>query len=388
MKTRSFFGSRIKGCASTCALLLLVACATTQKPQTREAKAAEAARDDRAMRLFVDGAEQLARGTPKSLQRAQELLTEAVGLNKTLWEAQYDLGLTYRRRGDLEHAREHLGVAAELAPSAVEPLWALAECELARGDRDRAAALLEKFVALEPQRVETRLALAAVQRERGRLDEALTVARAVLVKDPRETLALLEIGRIYRARGELDVTELVLEKARALLPADSKQSAPVYNELGLLALARGDTQLAFTHFGKAEGLDTRFSPAHVNQGSVLLRAGDYEAAERAYRAALAVEPKEIELGSLDARIGLGIAQRGQGKYREARATYEKVLEAHPSHLPAIYDLAVLLADFMDQRKEALPLFERYLAGAPKTDSHRESAERYLQDIRMAMGSTP
>jgi hypothetical protein len=43
---------------------------------------------------------------------------------------------------------------------------------------------------------------------------------------------------------------------------------------------------------------------------------------------------------------------------------------------------------MDQRKEALPLFERYLAGAPKTDSHRESAERYLQDIRMAMGSTP
>jgi tetratricopeptide (TPR) repeat protein len=248
--------------------------------------------------------------------------------------------------------------------------------------------LLEKFVALEPARVDARLALAAVQRERGRLDEALTVARAVLVKDPHETLALLEVGRIYRARGELDVTELVLEKARALLPADSKQSAPVYNELGLLALARGDTQLAFTHFAKAEALDARFTPAHVNQGSVLLRAGDYEAAERAYRAALVGEPREIELGSLDARIGLGIAQRGQGKYRDARATYEKVLEAHPSHLPAIYDLAVLLADFMDQRKEALPLFERYLAGAPKTDSHRESAERYLQDIRMAMGSTP
>jgi len=371
-----------------CALALLCACATAQKPKTRDVVAAEAARDDRAMRLFVDGAEQLARGTPKSLARAEELLTEAVQLNATLWEAQYDLGLTFRRRGDLERAREHLAVAAELAPQAIEPLWALAECELARGDRDRAAVLLEKFVAIEPARVDARLALAAVQRERGRLDEALTVARQVLVKDPRETLALLEVGRIYRARGELDVTELVLEKARALLPADSKQSAPVYNELGLLALTRGDTQLAFTHFARAEELDAHFTPAHVNQGSVLLRAGDYEAAERAYRAALVGEPKEIELASLDARIGLGIAQRGQGKYREARATYEKVLEAHPSHLPAIYDLAVLLADFMDQGKDALPLFERYLAGAPKTDSHRESAERYVQDIRMAMGSTP
>jgi len=370
-----------------CALLLL-GCSTAPKPKSRDVRAAEAARDDSAMRAFVDGAEQLARGTPKSLARARELLTQAVEQNPKLWEAHYDLGLTYRRLGDLESAREHLGTAVEQAPRAIEPVWALAECELARGDRDRAASLLEKFVALEPTRVDARLALAAVQRERGRLDEALVVARAVLVKDPRETAALLEMGRIYRAREELDVAELVLEKARALLPAEDKKSAPVHNELGLLALARGDTQLAFTHFGKAENLDPRFTPAHVNQGSVLLRAGDYEAAERAYRAALAGEGKEIEPPSLDARVGLAIAQRGQGKYREARATYEKVLEAHPSHLPAVYDLAVLLADFMDQRKAALPLFERYLAGAPKTDSHRESAERYLQDIRMAMGSTP
>jgi tetratricopeptide (TPR) repeat protein len=367
---------------------LLLGCTAAQKPASPQVRVAAAARDDSALRAFVDGAEQLARGTPKSLTRARELLTQAVELSPKLWEAQYDLGLTYRRLGELERAATHLTLAQQLAPEVVEPLWALADCELARGDRDRAAAWLERLVALAPERVDARLSLAAVQRERGHLDEALVAARAVLVKDPREIAALLEMGRIYRAREELDVAELVLDKARALLPAEDRKSAPVHNELGLLALARGDTQLAFTHFGKAEALDPRFAPAHVNQGSVLLRAGDYEAAERAYRAALAGESREIELSSLDARIGLGIAQRGQGKYREARATYEKVLEAHPSHLPAVYDLAVLLADFMDQRKAALPLFERYLAAAPKTDSHRESAERYRQDIRMAMGSTP
>ncbi|MDB4985211.1 MAG: repeat protein [Myxococcaceae bacterium] len=374
--------------AAVIGLCLLSACAAVQAAAPKQKSAAQVEQDDRAMRLFVDGAEQLKRATPKSVSRAKELLEQSVQLDPKMWESQYDLGLTLRRLGDLEGAKQHLTRAHELSQSEIEPLWALAECELARGDKDGAASWLQQFVALEPARVDARLALAAVERERGHLDEALAAARAVLVKDPRETRALLEIGRIYRVREEYDVAELVLEKARALLLKEEQKSAPVYNELGLLALARGDTQLAFTQFAKAEELDARFQPAHVNQGSVLLRAGDYEAAERAYRAALHANTQEAELDAVDARIGLGIAQRGQGKYKEARATYEKVLEAHPAHLAALYDLGVLLADFLNQRKEALSLFERYLASAPQTDSHRQSAERYLQDIRMSMGSSP
>ncbi len=415
------------------ALLVLAGCGGAQKQEAQTARATERARDDQAVRLFVEGAEQLARGTPKSIARARELLTQALTLAPTLWEAHYDLGLAYRKLGELDQAERELARARELAPEADEPLWALAECALARGEPDRAAPLLEQLLAHAPERaeareparerndaqareptrerndaqarestrerndaqaraharerddVEVRLTLAAVERERDRLDEALKLARAVLVNNPKEIRALLEIGRIYRAQSAYDVSELVLEKARAL----ADKSAPVYNELGLLALARGDTQLAFTHFSKAESLDPSFWPAHVNQGSVLLRAGDYAAAERAYRAALpaGADTTLPTATALEARVGLGIALRGQGKYKEARATYEKVLETHPSHPAALYDLGVLLADFLDQRKQAIPFFERYLASASKSDSHRASAERYLQDIRMSTGST-
>ena len=85
-----------------------------------------------------------------------------------------------------------------------------------------------------------------------------------------------------------------------------------------MALARGDTQLAFQHFARARERDPRFSPAHMNQGSVLLKAGDFAAAERAYRAALAVDGK-----ARSSAIGLAIALRGQGKHKEARAPYER-----------------------------------------------------------------
>jgi tetratricopeptide (TPR) repeat protein len=378
-------------------LLLLAGCATKTHPLEDQAhRQATQVREDRAMRAFVEGAEQLARGTPRSLARAREQLGEALELNPKLWEAHYDLGLTERRLGALDRARPSLETAHQLAPDAAEPLFALADVSLALGDRDAAARYLEQYLERQPAQVDAKLALAAVERERGKLERALALAREVLIKDPRAIEALLEVGRIYRARDEYEVAELVLEKARALVEGSGASAreqsteggALVFNELGLLALARGDTQLAFTHFGRAEQLDPHFLPAHVNQGSVLLRAGDYEAAERAYKAAVH-EKEDPARASLreDALIGLGIAQRGQGKYREARATYEKVLDAHPSQLAALYDLAVLLADFMDQRKAALPLFERYLTTAPNSDSHRASAERYVQDIRMATGST-
>jgi tetratricopeptide (TPR) repeat protein len=116
---------------------------------------------------------------------------------------------------------------------------------------------------------------------------------------------------------------------------------------------------------------------------VLLKAGDFAAAESAYRAAIHADAEAV-----DAQIGLAIALRGQNKHKEALAVYERVLEAHPAHLAALYNLAVLRADFLDQRKQAVPLFERYLALAPAGAAQREQAQRYLEDIRMASGEAP
>ncbi|HEY6880867.1 MAG TPA: tetratricopeptide repeat protein, partial [Polyangiales bacterium] len=208
-------------------LLALAGCATGSRPLEDQAKQqAEGVRDDRALRAFVEGAEQLARGTPKSLARAKELLTQAIELNPNLWEAHYDLGLVERRLGALDRARAPLENAHRLKPDAAEPLFALADVALALGDRDAAASYLEQYLQREPTLIDAKLALAAVERERGKLDRALSLAREVLVKDPRAIKALLEVGRIYRTREEYEVAELVLEKARAL----SENSALVFNE--------------------------------------------------------------------------------------------------------------------------------------------------------------
>ncbi len=351
---------------------LLAGCAVRRAETTTAQKAAPP--NAEAVKLFVSGARELNTGQAKLLGRAEELLRKAIAMDPNLWEAHYDLGIVLRRRGELDPACASLTTAHGLAADAPEPIMALAECNFARGDLGTANTLLSDFVKKNKGHIEARLSLAAVLRKQGELDDALAQAREVLVRNPNETRALVEVARAYRAKKEADVALLVLEKARVI---DDK-SAAVQNELGLLALERGDTQLAFTHFAKASELDPKLASAHMNQGSVLLRAGDFEAAERAYRAAVAADP-----ASADANIGLAIALRGRGQHKQAETLYERVLEADPSAIDAMFDLAVLRADFLDRRREALPLFEKYLKLAPKNDSHREAAQRYVQDIGMA-----
>lgn len=358
-------------------LLLLAAC---QKGQLEVQHAdRNAPPDAEAVKLFVSGAEQLKAGTPKALIRAREQLELAVAKSPGLWEAHYNLGLVFRKLGQLDSARASLAEAQRLAPDMPEPVLALAECEVARGAPNAALPLLENLLSRKSSQRAARIALAALYREQGELEKALKHARDVLLEDATDTRALVEVARVYRAQKELDVGALVLEKARLLHSEDPT----VYNELGLLALERGDTQLAFTHFAQASSKDARFAPAHMNRGSVLLQAGDFRAAESAYRAALSADA-----AADDAQIGLAIALRGQGKHKEAKASYERVLSTSPNHLAALYDLAILHADFLEQPREAQGLFEKYLALSSDQDAYRATAQRYLEDLKMATGSTP
>ena len=68
----------------------------------------------------------------------------------------------------------------------------------------------------------------------------------------------------------------------------------------------------------------------------------------------------------------------------ARATpiYQSASFVFPDsdHAAALFNMGVLLAEFLDQRPQARDLFERFLRVAPSSGEHREMAEQYLRDI--------
>lgn len=333
---------------------------------------------DEARGAFERGVRAMAeRGRPAA-RRARDAFEEALTLEPTFWEARYNLGVLERREGDLNAAATSFEAARLLAPSSPDVLTALAEVRWALGEHDTAAGLLQTYVGEHPDEISARVELATMLRELRNFDGALAQAREVLIRDPRNAIALAEVGRVYRAREQYDVAELVFRKALEL-----GETAALHNDLGLLELARGDTQAAFEQFRAAIALDAAFAPAHINQGAVLLRAGDYPGAETEYRAVL-----EHDEDNLDARVALGVCLRGRGEHRDARREYEHVLEAQPNHAAALFNLGVLLAEFLDDRPGALERFRRYLELAPGGAPEREMAERYVRDIGGELAPPP
>jgi tetratricopeptide (TPR) repeat protein len=362
----------MRAAAAVITLLGLAACGGG----AAEVKPAQIAKpaDPQAAKTYLEALKLMAASDDGSRERAIAGFEHALALDPQLWEAHYNLGVAYRRRGQLRKALPHFKAAHAAAPATGEALIALAETEHALGDRDQAADLLSEYIHDHPEANEVRTALTAVLREQGHFDDALARAREALVRDPANIAALLEVGRIYKAKGDLDVAELVFQKVLALDP----KSATAHNDLGLLALARGDTQRAFDEFEKATGSDAHFTPARMNKASVLLRAGDYADARAEYAKVLEAAPDTV-----DARVGLGVCLRGMGKREDAEQEYKKALAAAPNHAAALFNLAVLQADFLNKKSDALALFEKYLDVCASDDPNKPSAETYVREIKAA-----
>lgn len=353
-----------------CALLLLHCASSTP---VREAPRVAAARESavRKLRLATEQP-----STPSGRRRAMELLTAAVAEDDQLWEARYDLGVLLAGQGKLAPAVRQLVAARELAPNAEDVTTALSEVLRRQGDARRAARVLEDFVARHPAALRARRAWIVALRESGQVRASLAQARALLERRPGDPAALAELALCHLAEGQVDVAELV---ARQALEANA-DSAVVRRAAGLVALERGEDALAFTHFARATQLDPKDTAAGLNTATVYLRAGVFEQAEKHFRMVLKAEPD-----SVDAKLGLAAALRGQGSrdrpepYRECESVLLSLLESLPEHWVASYNLAVLYAESLDRPADAVAQYLRFLSRAPTEHPARMRARRWVDD---------
>jgi tetratricopeptide (TPR) repeat protein len=305
---------------------------------------------------------------------AVSFLREAIGLDGNLWEARYDLGVLLANGGDLAGAEQELALAATISPDAQDVAMALAEVRRRRGEQKLAAEGLSAFVHDRPTAVGARTLYVSVLRESGQIDKAIAEASEVLVRKPADAAALAELSLAHLAKGEKEAASLLAKQALDANP----NSAVAHRATGLLALANGDDAAAFGEFRKAAQADPHDTTSRLNMGVVLLHAGAYAKAEEQYRETLKVSPDDS-----DAEVGLAAALRGQAdaqhpqKLDEARAALEKVLAADAHDTSALFNLGVLVADFLKKPGDAAPYFKRFLSDAPGDDPLRAEADKYL-----------
>ncbi|HEX9945397.1 MAG TPA: protein kinase [Thermoanaerobaculia bacterium] len=227
-----------------------------------------------------------------------------------------------RLLGSPDRALAYAARAQVLAPRDPRPLLTRLQVEVEGNRLDAARETLAKLTALAPGDVRVKDAKAALLETQGELQEAHRLRQEVAKRRPswRHVLALatleFRLGLRDSARqrlGALLVVQPANQYLRQTLAAletgfgDLKHAAALYEELSRAGPARPDlTNLGFLRF--------------------LL--GDYAAAEKAYRQALALEPAHLLT-----RFNLAAALEAQGELPEARRLYRalaKELAAVPN----------------------------------------------------------
>ncbi len=329
-----------------------------------------------AVREFDAGLRALRLGGPEANERAAEAFERAVAADASMWEAWHDLGVVRARAGDDRAAVRAFEKAIEGNGAQRASLLARAEANRRLRRHKDARADYEAVLKGEPDDLATRLRLASLLREAGDTKGSLETVREVLRRNPDGKAladANVELGLIYLAAGRVELAELVLSKAAT---ADAKNPR-VWNALALLALKEGKDQQAFQRLDHATDLDPSFRDARFNKASVLLDAGDYAQARSELLAAL---KGQSEGADIDALVALGVADRGLGNLKEAKADWERVLAIVPKHADALYNLAVLEMDFLRDEARARDLLGRYLEAASEDHPRQKEARARMQEL--------
>ena len=327
-----------------------------------------------------------------------------------------DAALALGRCGLAAEAKPHLEAALATSPGFHRARALLGLYRAAAGGEgalDAAIAELERAARDSRfQNVEALVVLATLQMRRGGtradddgasdLDRARkNLQRALAIDDgcmpALNQLALHQIevarrvGRAHRKNADAQALELALLVASQGL-RKAPAYAPLHNTAGLLHVELGDLSRAVAEFNEARRLDAGFFEAHMNAAAVNLGFRGFAEAERAYRAALTVRPRDYE-----AHLGLALAIRGQIDDGSASKGYE--LAAHeieaaralaPDRPEAYFNAALLTLGFKaratgqeDTRAlgEARSLFGEFIARAEKTP---ELAGR-VADARARLG---
>ncbi|HVR70958.1 MAG TPA: tetratricopeptide repeat protein [Vicinamibacteria bacterium] len=325
----------------------------------------------------------------------------------------YAQGLQYLAAGHVELAVSELGKVVREDPDAVEVLQVLGSLLREIGQVERAIqthqGLLARRDLSRAERAHALAALGADFRRAGFLDRASRTFDEALFADPRNIQALIELQKVQEEQRQwTEAYRLRTRLSRLRKSDDSLVLGYLQAEIGREALLAGETEAAQKAFTAALALDRRVFPAHLGLADLLMPRDPAKAAavleeaiqvapERAYLAfdrlsrAYTARGQPARFAELceriiredprdwRARLALAAHLRAQGKDDEAFGLLLRAVEANPQALAAHLE-SWRAVNRLGVHREAV---ERYLATAEHSvfyrDPHICTACRYRAD---------
>ncbi len=247
----------------------------------------------------------------------------AIALDPSNENAHYDLGNALRHKGQLDGAiteyREAIRLKADFAAAYSNLGYALA----GRGEPAEAEAACRKAIELKPDYAEAFVNLGRALEKQGKPAEAETACRRAIELKPELVQAHNSLGAVL-SNDKRDYAGAVAAFRRAIA-LDPNDAVPHAN-LGITLKKMGQTDAAVAEYREAIRIDPRNSKAYINLGAILSNVkGDYDGAIACFRRAIALRPDDWQ-----AHDNLGITLERAGQYAAAEAAFREADRLQPN----------------------------------------------------------
>jgi tetratricopeptide (TPR) repeat protein len=307
--------------------------------------------------------------------------------------AYHYLGLVYVAQKDQKKAKGAFLKAVEYNPGNLNARILLAESFLAERAPDLALEQLKSVLDERPQDYQAHVLQGTAYLLKRNMTAAKDAFSHAIDLRPDDPTGYYRLAIVSRGEGQYGETMKHLDRVLALQPDHipalaAKVSLYVAQEQPTQALSFLDEQI------RGHEKNLALAPVlHEMQGTVLFSQNNYEAAERALKKALDLNPdlvgpyvvlanlylKKNETNKaitqykeilekrpkfIQAHMALGAIYDAEGKSAEAQAMYEKALEISPNFAPAANNLAWLLLEQGQEPDRSLMLAKKAKAQLP------------------------
>jgi tetratricopeptide (TPR) repeat protein len=180
--------------------------------------------------------------------------------------------------------------------------------------------------------------LGIVLSQKGEIDEAIAHYRKTLEMSPDFAEADYNLSNALLQKGEIDAAILHGQRAVTIQPNDPEAQVALGNAL----FKKGLIDESIVHYQKALAIRPYYVTAHYNLSSAFLKKGEIDKAIFHCQAVLSTQPEHA-----DAHTILANAFLQKGEIGNAIEQYKKTLEIVPRSVPALNNLAWILATYSD-----------------------------------------
>lgn len=256
------------------------------------------------------------------------------------------------RHGQWDMAAEEMDVLLEREPESALLRVSRGDVEVARGDAGAAREYYLQAMDLPDGKVPALLKLGDLANADKDMAAALDYFDQALAENPKSYAAIERKALTLMAAERKDEATAFGDEVLGRMPED-----PVVLEIfGRVAMSMGDSELAESRFRKAGELAPDWLVPYRRLIGVYLAADEVDKVMAECRATLEKNPDALVEAFL-----LGQLLQTQGENQEAEDVYVALLGKHPDFLPAVNNLAYLIAETTDDKArlgEALELAKR------------------------------